>query len=78
MPSGFAIHPVTCEFYIISSVGKHLIAMNRNNEIEYAEKMVHKFFSQPEGICFSKEGKTLYISNEGKEKLANILIFKSI
>lgn len=78
MPSGIAVHPVTGEFYIISAVGNILMVVNRNNEIVHLEKLIPKLYKQPEGICFSPDGKTLYISNEGKQKQANILIFNSI
>jgi len=77
MPSGIAVHPLTGEFYILSSVGNNLIVLNRKNEIVYTEKLSKKLFIQPEGICFSPDGKKLFISNEGKGKNANILIFNS-
>ncbi len=78
MPSGIAIHPLTGEFYILSSVGKLLLVIDRNNEIVNLVQLNHKLFKQPEGICFSPDGKTLFISNEGKEKSANILLFNSL
>jgi len=77
MPSGIAVHPVTGDFYIISANGNWLLVLNRNNEIIHTQKLAPKLYKQPEGICFSPDGKTLFISNEGKDKKANILIFHS-
>ena len=78
MPSGIAVHPLTGEFYILSAVGKLLLVLNRNNEIVHIKQLDPKMYKQPEGICFSADGKTLFISNEGKEKKATILIFNAL
>lgn len=77
MPSGIAVHPKTHEFYIISAVGSSLIVVDRNGQIIFGEKLIGKIFRQAEGICFSPDGEKLFISNEGKNKKANILIFHS-
>lgn len=74
-PSGIAIHPIDKEkIYIISSIGKLLIIMNRQGQIMNVIKLDKRIFNQPEGICFSEVG-DLFISNEGKNGGGNILKF---
>ncbi len=74
-PSGIAIHPLTDEIYIISSVGKLLAVLDREGFILDVHALDPNLFRQPEGICFSPEG-DLYISNEGKGGKGYILKFK--
>jgi len=74
-PSALAIHPINREsIYLLSSVGKLLIVMNRQGQITNIVELDPKLFHQPEGICFTKNG-DLYISNEGKKGGGNILKF---
>ncbi len=74
-PSGIAIHPLTDEIYIISSVGKLLAVLDREGLILDVHALDPNLFRQPEGICFSPEG-DLYISNEGQGGKGYILKFK--
>ena len=74
-PSAIAIHPLTDEIYITSSVGKLLVVLDREGLISDVHALNPALFRQPEGICFSPEG-DLYISNEGKEGKGYILKFK--
>ncbi|RLD69368.1 MAG: hypothetical protein DRI95_00230 [Bacteroidetes bacterium] len=76
MPSGIAVHPINYNIYIISSVGNLMIVLNREGEIIDFAHLPAKVFRQPEGICFSPDGKKLFISNEGRNKKGNILIFE--
>ena len=75
-PSGIAIHPLTTDLYILSSVGKLLVVLDCNDgsvkHIEQLDKDVH---AQPEGIVFDEDG-TLYISNEGRGGTAEIYKFR--
>lgn len=73
-PSGIAVHPQTNNVYIISSVGKLLVVLNRKGKIKHIIKLKKKIHQQPEGIVFDSTG-TLYISNEGKEGKARIYKF---
>jgi uncharacterized protein YjiK len=73
-PSGLAIHPVHGEFYIISSVGKLLIILDREGNVQDVKELDPKLFRQPEGICFSPDG-DMYISNEGQGGKGYILKF---
>ncbi len=74
-PSGIAIHPVMDEIYILSSVGKLLIVLNREGLILGIQGLDANLFRQPEGICFSPGG-DLFISNEGKGGKGYVLKFK--
>jgi uncharacterized protein YjiK len=74
-PSGIAIHPLTQEVYIISSVGKLMVVLDREGYILGVQSLDPMLFRQPEGICFSPQG-DLYISNEGKGGKGYILKFK--
>jgi uncharacterized protein YjiK len=74
-PSGIAIHPANGEIYIISSVGKLLIVLDRQGKVRDLRELDPKIFRQPEGICFSSSGE-LFISNEGQGGKGYILYFK--
>jgi uncharacterized protein YjiK len=77
MPSGIAIHPEYGDIYLISSVGKLLIVMDRRGKIIDIHDLDPAMFRQPEGICFSAKG-DLYISNEGQGGKGYILKFKPL
>jgi uncharacterized protein YjiK len=74
MPSGLAIHPLHGDIYIISSVGKLLIILNRKGKVLDVKELDPKEFRQPEGICFSPAG-DMFISNEGQGGKGYILEF---
>lgn len=77
-PSAIALHPNNPEhIYLISSVGKTLIIINRQGEILDSTNLSKTLFTQAEGICFSDEG-DLFISNEGKNGTATIVKFNVI
>lgn len=74
-PSAAAVHPLTKEVYILSSVNKLLVVM-KDNVVKDAIELNSDLFKQPEGITFSPSGK-LYISNEaGGKGDATILEFE--
>ena len=64
-PSGIAVHPITGNYYLISSVGKMMMVVSPKGKIIHIEKFKKKIHPQPEGICFENDG-TMWISNEGK------------
>lgn len=74
-PSGIAIHPQSSNIYIISHQGKALVVLDKSFNVLEAVRLSSRVFKQPEGICFSPDG-TLYISNEGRGGVANILLFE--
>ena len=64
-PSAIAIHPITGNIFLTSSVGKLLLVLSPNGQIMHIEKLSKKIHPQPEGLCFDTDG-NLYVSNEGK------------
>ena len=74
-PSALAIHPLTKEWYVISSVNKALVILDAKWQVKNVYHLNSNTFNQPEGIAFDKNG-NLYISNEGSEtQVGNILRF---
>ncbi|MVM30387.1 hypothetical protein GO755_10110 [Spirosoma sp. HMF4905] len=74
-PSGIAVHPITGEWYILTSAGKRLLITSRQAKIIYSEPLDPKQFRQPEGICFAPNG-DMFISSEGAGKKGYILKFE--
>jgi len=75
-PSAMARHPLTKEWYILSSVNKMLVVTDGSWKVKSVYKLTHPAFLQPEGIAFDRQG-NLYISNEGdKITPGTILKFK--
>ena len=74
-PSGIAKHPLTKEWYIISSVNKVLVVLDEQWKVKEFYPLDPSLFNQPEGITFNNTG-DLYISNEGGTGTADILLFK--
>lgn len=63
-PSAIAIHPLTDEIYVLASVGKAIVVLNRAGDLISVQHLDKWQFVQPEGISFAPDG-TLYISSEG-------------
>jgi hypothetical protein len=74
-PSALAKNPVTHDWYIISSVNKLLLVLDEYRNVKEVYPIDPALFKQPEGIAFNQNG-DLYISNEGGEGSANILLFR--
>ena len=74
MPSGIAVHPFTEDVFLISSVGKLLIVLNKSGSIVSMAPLKRSLYRQPEGICFDNEG-NMFISSEGRGKKGYILKF---
>lgn len=73
-PSAIAIHPVSGDIYVLSSVGNLLMVMSTAGNILHIEKLKKNIHPQPEGMCFDKDG-TLFIANEGKKSPGRIVQF---
>ncbi|GAB2576032.1 SdiA-regulated domain-containing protein [Spirosoma areae] len=73
-PSGIAVHPITGEWYVLTSAGKRLLITSRQAKILYSEPLDPKQFRQPEGICFAPNG-DLFIASEGDGKKGTIMKF---
>ena len=73
-PSGIAVHPVTGEWYVLTSAGKRLLITNRQAQVLHSQSLDPKLFRQPEGICFAPNG-DLYIASEGDGKKGYVMTF---
>ncbi len=73
-PSAAAISPITGKLFIVASVGKLLVIMDKKGNLEQVFRLNSILFNQPEGLMFAPNG-DLYISNEGGEGIATILKF---
>ncbi|MGM5469712.1 SdiA-regulated domain-containing protein [Flavobacteriaceae bacterium LMO-SS05] len=71
-PSAIAIHPITKNYVVLSSIGKMLAEFDREGHVMQVFNINYAQFEQPEGLCFSKNG-DMFISNESKNSKANIL-----
>ena len=66
-PSAITVHPVTHDLYLLSTRDNKCMAVFSHDGILKSLQFIDKdMMPQPEGICFSPEGK-LYISSEGKK-----------
>jgi hypothetical protein len=73
-PSCVARHPLTREWYIVSSVNKVLIVLDERWKVKGMYALDPELFKQPEGLTFDRRG-NMYISNEGGKGNANVLLF---
>ena len=74
-PSALAKNPLTKDWYIVSSVNKLLLVLDEKWNVKEVFPIDPALFKQPEGIAFNNQG-DLYISNEGGEGVANVLLFR--
>ncbi|MDQ6903443.1 MAG: SdiA-regulated domain-containing protein [Bacteroidota bacterium] len=66
-PSAIAIHPVTHDIYLLTTRdNKGMAVYSHDGTIKSFQFIDKDLMPQPEGICFSPDGK-LYISSEGKK-----------
>lgn len=73
-PSAIAYNPADQYFYLLASVGKLLVVLDKNGKIVATYSISPKVLNQPEGIVFSPEG-DMYISSEGEGDRGYILKF---
>ncbi len=73
-PSCLARHPLTRQWYILSSVNKVLIVLDDRWQVKGMYALDPVLFKQPEGLAFDTHG-NMYISNEGQQGNANVLLF---
>jgi len=74
-PSGIAIHPLTGEVYVLSSVGNCLVVLSPAGKILHFEALNPDLHQQPEGICFDSAG-TLFLSDEARGGRAEIFKYR--
>ena len=66
-PSAIAVHPITHDIYILTTRdNKGMAVFSHEGVLKSYQTIEKELMPQPEGICFSPEGK-LYISSEGKK-----------
>jgi hypothetical protein len=78
-PSAIAVHPVTHDVYLLSTRANKCMAVFSHDGILKSLQFINKdLMPQPEGICFSPEGK-LFISSEGKKgEAGNLFEFDAV
>ncbi len=65
-PSAIAVHPITHDIYLLSTKDNKCMAVySHDGKLKAFQYIDKELMPQPEGICFSPDGK-LYISSEGK------------
>jgi uncharacterized protein YjiK len=66
-PSAIAVHPITHDIYILSTRdNKGMAVFSHDGTLKSYQEIEKDLMPQPEGICFSPDGK-LFISSEGKQ-----------
>jgi uncharacterized protein YjiK len=66
-PSAIAVHPITHDIYLLSTRDNKCMAVYSHDGMFKGVQFIEgELMPQPEGICFSPEGK-LFISSEGKK-----------
>ncbi len=73
-PSALALHPITGEIYVLSSVRKAMAVLNPEGELVAVWPLPGKRFRQPEGMAFLTNG-DLFIASEGNGKKAVLMRF---
>ena len=73
--SALSFHPQTGELYVLSSLNNIIAVLNEQGKISRILELDGKEFIQPEGLAFTSDGR-LFVSNEGKNKRANIIEIK--
>ena len=71
-PSDLEMHPHTGDIYIVDGPDPKLLVMGADGAKKEIYQLSDSDFPQPEGISFTEAGE-LFISNEGKNGLGNIL-----
>ncbi|MBE9585208.1 SdiA-regulated domain-containing protein [Mucilaginibacter sp. JRF] len=64
MPSAIAKHPLTNDWYVLSSINKMIVVTDADFKVKDVYSLTRSLFPQPEGIAFDRQG-NIYISNEG-------------
>lgn len=70
-PSAIAYNGNENSYYILSSVGKTMVVIDRDTNVKSIDFLDDELHRQPEGIVFDSDY-NLYVSNEGKYGVAKI------
>jgi len=71
-PSEICIDPLTDDVYLLSSVGKTILALTNDGKIKFAVRLDPEIYKQPEGLAFNSDG-SMFISDEGRGGKANLI-----
>lgn len=75
-PSALAVHPLTGDLYVASSVRKVIVQIGEDGAIIAVWQLPGELFAQPEGIAFDTNG-DLYVSSEaGNRRTAMLYMFR--
>lgn len=73
-PSALAVHPLTGEVYVLSSVRTVLLVLDRAGAVVARWPLSESLLPQPEGLAFAPDG-TLFIASEADGGTAVVLRF---
>ncbi|PZF73718.1 SdiA-regulated domain-containing protein [Taibaiella soli] len=74
-PSAAAIHPITGELYVLASIEKLLVVLDKQTlKVKGVYFLDPKLCRQAEGLAFDPRG-NMYISNEAADAQPNIVVF---
>ncbi|MEP6675422.1 MAG: SdiA-regulated domain-containing protein [Ferruginibacter sp.] len=73
--SAAAENPVTGELFVLSSVNKLLLVLDKDKKVKEFYPLDPGLFKQPEGLTFSANGNMIISNEAGHAGAANILIF---
>ncbi|MEZ4995050.1 MAG: SdiA-regulated domain-containing protein [Saprospiraceae bacterium] len=76
-PSAIAVDPQNKYIYVIASVGRLLVVMDRTGKLLYAERLSASQLPQPEGIAFAPDGR-LFISSEGRSGQGRLMVYNPV
>ena len=71
-PSALGLHPITGHLYVLSSVRKALVVLNKDSIIEAVWPLSDQLFRQPESMAFLPNG-DLFIASEGDGQKATLV-----
>ena len=71
-PSALAVHPITNDVFVLSSVLKILVVLDKDGGIRTLIPLDKDMFEQPEGMAFLPNG-DLFLSSEGVKKKARLV-----
>lgn len=71
-PSDISLNPKNGDVYVLEGKNPRLLIMDKDGTPLRLHTLNKESFPQPEGVTFAPDG-TLYISNEGKKGMANIM-----
>ncbi len=76
-PSSVAYNPIDKNYYVLASVGKLLLVINKEGQIISSYPILPRVLNQPEGLCFAPNG-DMYICSEGEGDKGFVLRFKML